>query len=575
MTSSNVTPFGVDGGTGTGEGDLWCTYAAIRTLSWLGRTQEIAHRDETVEFLLSKLNSDGGYAWNRGMASDAWATFYSTQALADLGHPVPDTERTAEWLAQTWSGEAFAMMPGQTPDVWATHFSTRTALEICGIDVPDRDRLLGWLRRLQTSVGGLGWTPEHAERGIADVRACHYATTTFHTLADTDHHTELPWRAADLIAWIRHQQMRGGGFRFAETATDPCMWATYRATASLAWLRAKPAEPVQEWIDNHRGRTGAYVRWSGYDVEDVWASFCAVGTLRALGSTPPAAEAIAAHIATMAVASGGYTYRDTRSAADVLSTSATILSTPGSSEEARLRAWIRGCQLPNEGGVMYMPARGAEVRSTLWALTAGAFDDQPEARQRIAEWLTALQNPDGGFGYWEGRGSDLVSTAAATEIIYQLGAPIELIVDADALASFVVTCSVDDADYASVPGGQPSLRAGLQAVRILSTVAEARTDTAVRLLTAHRVRGGGWANESNRVPDLLSTYEAVATCDRLGLAVDTDHLHRFVDRVSAPDGIRWSPLAPGTGGALAGCLGSLLRQRLSDRAATVPALSLS
>ncbi|WP_328290554.1 prenyltransferase/squalene oxidase repeat-containing protein [Nocardia aurantiaca] len=562
-------------GLGTDEGDLWCTYAAIRTLSWLGRLDEIPNRADTVDFLLSKRNTDGGYAWSRGMTSDAWATFYCTQALRDLGHLVPDIERTAEWLSLTWSGEAYAMTPGQAPDVWATHFSTRTAIEICGVDVPDRDRLIDWLRRLQSPAGGVSWTPEHAVRGIADVRACHYATTTFHTLAGQHSAIALPWRTDDLIDWIQHQQLPDGGFRFAESATEACMWATFRATAALAWLDAAPAEPVGTWIARHRGSTGAYVRWDGYDVEDVWASFCAVGALRASGEHSPASDAIAALIATMAVPSGGFTYRETGSAADVLTSAAAILAAPDSAEADRLRAWIPRCLLPNEGGVMYMPGRGAEVRSTLWALSAGAFERDERARRRIGAWLTSIQNPDGGFGYWEGRGSDLVSTAAAVEIAVSLSEPIGSVIDIAALAGFVGECRTSAGEYGSAPGSQASARAGLQASRIFLALGDSRAGDAERLLQTHRVRGGGWANDGNRVPDLLSTYEAVVTADRLGIALDTEHVHRFVDRISAASGFRWSPLAANSGGALAHCLGSLLRKRLSDRTARLPALTLS
>jgi prenyltransferase beta subunit len=106
---------------GTGEPDLWCTYAAVRTLAWLGRTDEAADAEATARYLRSRRNSDGGYAWSVGMPSDAWATFYCTQALTDLGHELPEPGGTARWLSGTWTpdgtGAAYAMTPGQAPDV--------------------------------------------------------------------------------------------------------------------------------------------------------------------------------------------------------------------------------------------------------------------------------------------------------------------------------------------------------------------------------------------------------------------------------------------------------------------------
>src|SRR5436305_5870883 len=101
---------------------------------------------------------------------------------------------------------------------------------------------------------------------------------------------------------------------------------------------------------------------------------------------------------------------------------------------------------------MYMPGRGAEIRCTLWGLSAGAFRDEPRARRTIGEWLARLQNPDGGFGYWHGRGSDLVSTASAVEIARLLDAG--SVLDRAGLTAFVERCRKDARgfEYGNVPG---------------------------------------------------------------------------------------------------------------------------
>jgi hypothetical protein len=95
------------------------------------------------------------------------------------------------------------------------------------------------------------------------------------------------------------------------------------------------------------------------------------------------------------------------------------------------------------------------------------------------------------------------------------------------------------------------------------------------LLARHEVRGGGFADSGNRIPDLLSTYEAVVTAARFGLPLDRDRLRVFADRVGGPNGTSWSPLAPDDGGPLARCLGALLGRWLTDRGAPPPALTLS
>ncbi|MFY1671569.1 prenyltransferase/squalene oxidase repeat-containing protein [Plantactinospora sp. WMMB334] len=565
----------------TGEPDLWCTYAAIRTLAWLGRSDRVVDPGGIADHLAGRRNSDGGYAWTRGMLSDAWATFYCTQAMTDLGVPVPVPERTGDWVRATWSGEAYAMMPGQEPDVWATHYSSRTATGVCGGDVPDRARLLAWLGRLQTPAGGLAWSPAHARRGVADVRACHYGVLAWRALARTAP-VAPPWDVPALVDWLRARQAPSGGFRFAADTGIECLWATYRATAALRELGHLPARPSDcaAWTLSLRGGSGAFVRWAGYHVEDVWASFCGVGTLVALGDPPAAelADAVAGRLRALAVP-GGYTYREPSLAADALTTAAAILrADPGDPEVPGWRAWLDRCQMPNEGGVMYMPARGAEVRCTLWALAAGALADGA-ARTRALTWLGGLQNPDGGVGYWEGRGSDMISTAAAVECVALLGAPVGRVLDTARLATFVDSCRRHGPDgtvgHGNVPGTEPTVRAGLQALRVRAALEGPDAAALASLLDRHRVAGGGYANVGNRLPDLLSTYEAVATADRHGCAVDTGRIRVLLRRLAGPGGVAWTPLTPGGGGPLADCLGVLLDRRLDGELARLPVLALS
>ena len=552
-------------GLGTGGPDLWCTYAAVRTLAWLDRLDSVVERQATVDYLANRRNADGGFAWSRGMPSDAWAAFYCTQAMRDLGSPLADTTGLRAWLERTWTGAAYAMMPGQAADVWATHFSTRTAVEICGHDVPDRTALLHWLRGLQTPGGGLAWSPDHASSGAADVRACYYGIAAWRALSD---HTPVdpPWDVEALVAWLLSQQDTEGGFRFTEDTAVPCLWATYRATGALTALGRKPADSVTAFVLAQRGPTGSFVRWPGYAVEDVWAAFCAAGTLSDLPDA--AADAVVSALARFACPGGGYTYREPESAGDALTTAAAVLrGEPGVEDLVR---WLESCQLPNEGGVMYMPGRGAEIRCTAWALAAGAFAADPAGRAEVARWLVAMQNPDGGFGYWEGRGSDMVSTASAVAAAAACGADL----DHAGLARFLRSCREGDA-YAHTPGDRPTLRSTLQAHRVRHALGDPDAAAVDAVLHAHRVRGGGYANEGNRMPDLLSTYEAVLAADLHGVAIDPEHVLRFVERVSTADQATWTPLAPLGDDPLARCLAALLRERFGDTAAALPAVVLS
>ncbi|MFD4401542.1 prenyltransferase/squalene oxidase repeat-containing protein [Nocardia sp. NPDC058499] len=576
--NSPVAPAGPS--IATGEPDLWCTYAAVRTLRWLDRVDSVPDVAATAANLVGRQNSDGGYSWSRGMASDAWATFYCTQALADLGVEVPRLDRTLAWLDSSWTDGAYAMMPGQAPDVWATHFSTRTVVELFRSDVPDRQRLLTWLSRLQTREGGLSWTPEHAATNGADTRACFYGVMAWRALRSGEPELAPPWNVPLLVEWIRAQQVAAGGFRFGAAASVPCMWATYRATATLEALGSGPRDrgSCLEWIMGLRNSAGAFVRWSGYDVADVWASFCAIGSLRALGGDLGAHTIpVVARVHELACSAGGFTYREPSEAGDALSTAAaTLSSSPDHPDRSAWLRWLEGCRLPNEGGVMYMPARGSEIRCTLWALAAGAGQGDPVARGEIIEWLRELQNPDGGFGYWHGRGSDLVSTSAAVEILRLLDVAPERAVDVEGVLRFVAACrDGDTVAYRQVPGAPVTLRAGLQALRIRSHLGSQARAEATELLDRHRVNSGGFANEGARMPDLLSSYEAAATADRFGIDIDTGPMHRFLDRISVPQGTAWTPLAVAGGGQLAECLAQLLRRRFGGDPTELPALTLS
>ena len=555
--------------------DLWCTYAAVRTLSWLGRADRTPRLGETAAFVRGRRNADGGYAWSKGMTSDAWATFYCSATLADLGEPVDDVDATARWLLSTWSGEAFGMMPGQPAEVWATHFSTRTAIEVCGVDVPDRQALLHWLHRLQAPNGGLGWSPEHAATGEADVRACYYGVAAWRALCSREH-LNPPWDVPALTAWLRAQQTPAGGFVFATGDEVPCMWATFRAVGALSALGAAPSADPTGWILGQRDGSGAFRRWPGYEVSDVWASFCAIGALRELGGVPAeAADAVERRLAELSCEDGGFTYREPHRAADALNISAAaMLLTPQDPELAVARRWLEGCLLPNENGIMYMPGRGAEVRCTLWALQAGAFHDSPRTLDAIGSWLGALQNPDGGVGYWKGRGSDLVSAASAVEILGLTGARDAL--DRDRLVDFVHACAgPGHAEYGNVPGAAPTARSAFHALRVMDVAGRADRGDVVDVLERHGVRGGGWANEGRRMPDLLTTYEAVMTADRFGIDVETDRLDAFLERTSSGGRAAWSPLAPPTDEPMAATLHELLRRRASRTVHPLPALSLS
>ena len=553
--------------------DLWCTYAACRTLKWLDAEIATPHRQHTINVLTHRRNRDGGFAWTRGMPSDAWATFYCSHALTDLGSDDVDRDALAAWVEQTRTADgAFAMMPGQLSDIWATHYAVRVIAEICRRPLSEPDALLGWLARCQSSDGGLTWSPAHSETGrLSDVRACFYGIAAWRAAAQFIS-MKPPWNTERLVRWMKNQQTNGGGFRFHAAALEPCLWASFRASTALAMLDEQPTISVDAYLREVLEKDGP-VRWRGYDLPDVWAAFCWVGTARAVRYNIPdkQRELIVHAIANMQLPTGGYTYREPHRAADSLAVaSAALINSATGREEPTLIDWLNGCQMPNEGGIMYMPGRGAEVRCTHWALSAGALRDNPSARSTAATWLAGMQNPDGGFGYWEGRASDLVSTASAVETaLTLLASPASL--DTEAVKKFVHKCAKADGTFSVVPGAASTARSTLQALRILNLLDEDVKEQAHAVINRHQAPSGGIAATGRRLPDLATTYEAVVTSQRVGLSHLITDLGSFLARLTSGKAVSWSPLAPPTDELMPAALAALLRSSRAD----TPALALS
>ena len=89
------------------------------------------------------------------------------------------------------------------------------------------------------------------------------------------------------------------------------------------------------------------------------------------------------------------------------------------------------------------------------------------------------------------------------------------------------------------------------------------------------MRQGGFANFGQRIPDLLSTYQAVAFGAAQGLPVDRAHLQFFLDKVRSGQGHAWSPLYLEGHDALSDCLGRLLQAFAEGRRQHLPNLQLS
>ncbi|MBF2717655.1 prenyltransferase/squalene oxidase repeat-containing protein [Agrobacterium vitis] len=562
-----------DGGAGTGSSDLWATYAAIRTLTWLKRPPSAERSEEISSYVISCQNPDGSFSWQRGLPSDIWATFYCTQALGDIGVEIKPTSSLIDWLHSLQSPEGgFAMKPGQTPDVWATYYATRVFREIVGVPVPNVEKLAKWLSGLQCSNGGLAWNP--ASAGV-DTRATYYAVHAKHVAGIV----EPIWNVSDLVSWLQSMQDPVGGFRFGPEY-KPCLWATFRATRALTKVDARPLDVTKcrDWIlQRYNGR--GFVRWEDYQATDVWANFSAVGALQAIGVDVSASvtAAVESTIEQFGISGGGYTYREPVAAGDALTTASALIHAYNQQDTSSvdvLSMWLRRAHMPWEDGIMYMPGRGAEVRCTLWAIASlGYIGRKLDSPPRVAKWIGELQNPDGGFGYWQGRGSDLVSTSAAVSILYLLGNDISQTIDVRQLSMFVRSC-LRGTWASNIPGGPMNTSASAQASRLLWILGEFQASKTLLTGLNGRVRLGGYFEQDGGLPTLYATYQAALALSEQAQPL-SPQLSRFLDRLCSPSGvIGWTPMGAIRQDPLVIPLYSLLRRKLREPAFRLPPLVL-
>ncbi len=568
-----------DGGACQHIADLWCTYAATRALAWLN-TKPLDIQG-CKDFVLNCQNGDGGFAWQRGMRSDIWATYYCTQTLAHLGCDIPRIPQLKNWLGSLLTVDGgFAMTPGQLPDIWATYYAVRTLYEIVQQPIANPERIYQWLCATQQMSGGLGW---NTQKQSADVRACYYGTVAARVI-DKNLSIVPSWDLQPLRQWLQNRQYPSGGFAFQESSFVPCLWATFRAVRALNALESEPINKEQciQWILERKKPLSGFCRWENYTVVDVWACFSAVGALDTLGYrlTPTQSSDVVSFLQSCQMPGTGFTYREPPYAGDSLATAAIVISDQGKDKNTSTEVdslqksctqWLQRAHMPFEDGVMYMPARGAEVRCTLWTLSAlNATRQMQLDAQRITRWFKEIQNPDGGFGYWYGRGSDILATVSVLESLQLLNVAIDEI-NRDHVAQFLQRCSTEVGIKYS-PGGDIVLATTCQGIRgflLLGMSNEA--EKYISTIAAYASKIGGYAAQPGGVPDLLSTYQAIFTQQVLGVHWEIDTVRRFLNKVRQSTGwYSWTPLSRQDAGPLATCLGLLLDRAVVARQSQTP-----
>lgn len=558
-----------DGAFGSKSADLFPTMASFRTLAALGSIPSADAIRGLQRAIRSRRAAVGGVGAQPGQPPDVWSTAYAIDALWFSHATIPDW--LFDFVRCMYVGGGFSMAEGQEAETWSTAFALVALSRSSEPRLPDPRATLEWLHASMVRSGGFTWSPAWASRGRADVRATAFVVRAlnetgllgeFRSMADLEPTTNF----------LLGSQDPAGGFSL-DSRHPPCLWGAGEAVAALSVLDASPldAQACVDFVRAMRRPDGGYRRGLDYpDASDAWATMHAVLIEEALsaGLGPTDKAATVEFVESCSVPGGGSTYRPPTLASDVLVTSAAVIC--GAADQDAID-FLRNCRMPGERGVAYMPARGSEARSANWAVTALDISGSLTDPDGIGEWARQAQNPDGGFGPWEGRASNAVSTCSVVAALsLALDDPASAI-DVGAVAGWLKRV------LAAQPVGDPDadlveLSALTCAARTIGVSLDTRP---IRAALAIRRRGKAWTRNRSSMPELLATYSALTAHQALGdLELVIHDAAAWTRSLPADsDGTAWSALGSGGAGPLPSALAALILAA-SEHGVRLPNLTL-
>lgn len=555
-----------DGAFRTGQLDLFATHSATSSHRLLDHRP--ASHLATARAILGRASARG-VGETVGAAEDAWSTTYGSGALLDLGYVVPRS--WAVFLTSLHRDGGYSMFPGGEPDAWATGFAA-LALGRLDPELFDRVGLARWTGSAQGVDGGITWTPRDARLRSGDLRATAFVISALRQVEGVqliDGYLD----AEALVDFVVGHNRQEGGFAL-NSYGEPCMWGTGAAIDVLEALGipVPNAAAVVEFVMTYFDQTsGGFRRGPAYDTfPDVWATRQAVRVLRVVAPEllDNHASRIVEFLASCELPGGGSTYTTVDRAGDVLSTAAAMLAGYGDRATA---AWLASCVMPGDDGFAYMPARGAEARTSQWATAALDIEGIAYDTDALLGWATRVQNLDGGFGRWEGRSSEPVSTAAVVATLAR-AERLASLPGLDALGKWV-RASVDRL-------GRELAADAVVAANLVrtATAVTAASGTAIDTTPCLRILDdlgieGGFRRRPRAIPDLATTYAVLVAHQAVGDSHSLAPARAWARKLTGhPNGVAWSPASSDGGGLLSTALATLIAN--TAEGATLPDLSL-
>lgn len=447
------------------------------------------------------------------------------------------------------------MHAGEGPSMWSNWVATE-ALVSAGIDeLPAPDRSVDHVVASQSPSGGIGWGPAWAAADQAEMRAAGFALRWMGAIGRREDALDELDREA-LAAWILEQQDDTGGFRLKPTSATPCLWATAEALDVLDALDAADRGVIEAAVDfalGNRMADDGFRRGTTYDHSDLWSTRNGVRTLERAGALDAeVADGAADYLTACESPRGGATYRPGTWAEAYTTAAGLIAKTEARPDDAV--DFLHQLRMPEDGGIAYMPGRGAEARALRLAGLAAATHGRPLDATPSMTWAVGARNPDGGWGVFDGRSSAANTTCAvlaAAEAVEQL----------DAVVTPELVRWTRHRWLAARRAPLDLVELSLLSRIAAFTGSDLPHEPLQSVLVDHEVVDGGWSRHAGDGPDLHSTYQALLATQVLGTYADTlDRSARWVRTLERPAGVAWSPLSSEPGGPLAAALAELVHQ---------------
>ncbi|MFW6750808.1 prenyltransferase/squalene oxidase repeat-containing protein [Pseudomonas glycinae] len=265
----------------------------------------------------------------------------------------------------------------------------------------DLQRYLAWLAKARASnETPYGLTAETAPLGFRADKTWQ-VFSGLHVISDLHALGLQIENKASLIDCIRASQNTDGGFA-EQPGHLSDVFATYCAVLSLRVLGALPNDigGCVRYLQACQNPDGGFGDVPGFG-SDIWHTNLAVLSLHALEAKAPDEQGVMAFALRCRSADGGFSNKpgyppDAFSVYRVVSTLFILNRRIVDAEQTV--AWLQSLQLSN-GSFHYRPGKAVSLVGTYMAIAAMyLLDAQPTYLQESKDWIAAHQKQDGGFG---------------------------------------------------------------------------------------------------------------------------------------------------------------------------------